>query len=405
MIELSLPQAHPTRFLPLHFFVGEASFTPDDRWFVSPWYDERLGGGREVYFYSLARSRPPLFQNFPDDEDIWPEFFLPDGSSLVARNRWEELLLCEVISRDPDYRSLWRNPHGRFETCSLGPEGRYICVNNFRQDRVCLVPVDGSDLIILDKPQGIIYGMGIEPGGRRAAVSGSYQHDKGMPDEPIIRIHELQTGEVQVLQAEGECGYFGVWFLPDEKLVSYGHEGLLLWDLTSGEYEVLSNRQYGWTPSHMDAGRRFLLVATPEGVTLWDFQERIERILPIPTEGTNALAISPDARFVVAGLEGGGVLVLHLDSDEPHLLLGHDSWVGAVWISPDSDEIRSASGDGVVRSWEVPEGPPVHTLPYAELMKILRAQTNMRAVLDAEAEEGYRIVYDRFGGWETAPTW
>ncbi len=405
VIDLTNHQAIPTQLLPRRFMVGATSFTPDDLWLASGWFDERIKGGREYYFYSLAQSRPRLFRYLPDEENLAPEFFLPDGSALIARKNVAELLLCQVETREPDYRELWSNPLGRFETCQPGSNGKYVCVNNWRGDRVVLVPVNGSEPISLDKPQGIMNGMSVEPGGRRVAVSGGQLHPKGLPDEPIIRIHDLETGEEQVLQAEGECGFFGVWFLPGEKLISFSHEGLFLWDLTNGQYEILSDRKYPSFQSDMDAARRFLVVNSPGGVTLWDLQERTERILPLPTEKLNALAISPDARFVVAGMDGNEVLVLHLDSDEPHVLLGHDSWVGAVWISPDSKEIRSASSDGLVCSWEVPDGKPVHTLPYMEFMEVLRSQTNMRVVSDVDAEEGYRIEYDRFPGWETAPDW
>ena len=79
--------------------------------------------------------------------------------------------------------------------------------------------------------------------------------------------------------------------------------------------------------------------------------------------------------------------------------------VGALWISPKSDRIYSAAADGTVRIWHVPQGRPLQNLPLAELLTTLRAQTNLRVVVDAKAENGYRIEYDRFPGWETAPTW
>jgi WD40 repeat protein len=403
IFELAHPRARPTRCLPSRLFAGVASFSQDDRWLASGWCDKRLGGGREYYFYSLAHSRPRVFNVLPVREGLFPEYFLPDGSVLVARDNKQELLLCEVMTSEPDCRSLWRNP-GDFE-CSLpGPDGRYIAINNRRRDRVLVILTDGSEPITLDKPQGIIYGIDIEPGGRRVAVSGGQLWPKGLPDEPIITIHDLQTGEKQVLQAEGECGFYGVGFLPDEKLFSYSHEGLLLWDLTNGQYELLSDQKIDALPGDLDAARRFLVVKTPRGVTLWDLQERTERLLPIPTEKLNHMVISPDAGFVVGAMDDKGVLVLPLDSDEPYLLLGHTDCVDAVWVSPDSKEIRSAGEDGLVLSWDVPTGPRLHSMPYAELLEFLRRQTNMRVVPDVDAADGYRIVYDRFPGWEMTPS-
>jgi len=122
-------------------------------------------------------------------------------------------------------------------------------------------------------------------------------------------------------------------------------------------------------------------------------------------DGASALAISADGRFVVAGMANGELLVLPLDANEPHLLLGHEGAVTAVWISPECDRIMSAGEDGTVRTWDVPTGPCLQSLPRKEFLALLRAQTNVRIVTDARAENGYREELDRFPGWATAPTW
>lgn len=67
-------------------------------------------------------------------------------------------------------------------------------------------------------------------------------------------------------------------------------------------------------------------------------------------------------------------------------------------------KIMSASIDHTVRIWDIPQGRPLYNRPLKEFLEILRAQTNMR-IINVEAEEGYSIVYDRFPGWETAPSW
>ena len=51
--------------------------------------------------------------------------------------------------------------------------------------------------------------------------------------------------------------------------------------------------------------------------------------------------------------------------------------------------------------------PPLHTLPYEELMAKLSALTNLRAVPDEESHTGYSIEPDftAYHGWEEVPTW
>jgi hypothetical protein len=49
--------------------------------------------------------------------------------------------------------------------------------------------------------------------------------------------------------------------------------------------------------------------------------------------------------------------------------------------------------------------PPLHTLPYAELITKLRALTNLQVVADPAAAAGYRLDIGPFPGWKDVPTW
>ena len=292
------------------------------------------------------------------------------------------------------------------------PLGRYVLASSMVNGEAYLIPLDGSPPRALGgfHPSFSAGGVALSPDARRAAVGAVGVDASGSPsildpaDEGVIRIWELETGQVRILRSGGKAGFDGIWFLPGERLVSSGPEGLFLWDLKTGTHEVLSTREH-YNPGGLDAQGRYLVIDTPQGVTLWDLEKRSERILPIPFDETTALAISPNARFIVAGRSDGEVWVLQLDEKEPHVLLGHEGWVGALWISPESDRICSAANDGTVRIWAVPKGVVLHTLPLPKLLDALRAQTNMRVVLDPKAPDGYRIKYDRFPGWEKAPIW
>ena len=128
-------------------------------------------------------------------------------------------------------------------------------------------------------------------------------------------------------------------------------------------------------------------------------------MLSVSWEDNISTAVAPDGSFVVLGHDDGRVQVHTVVSGENHFLFGHDKSVDGIYISPDGEEIRSASTDGTVRVWQRPRGRPIHDLPIDEFLSVLKAQTNLRAVLDDDAESGYRIEYDPIPGWETAPEW
>ena len=285
----------------------------------------------------------------------------------------------------------------------MDPSDRFVVLNGFGNKNAWIIPLDGSPPRSFEGVQGQLGGVSIDSSGHRLAIGGAYAKNVGMPDEPVITVRNIETGDTTVLRSEGQTGFIYSWFLPGDRLVAGGHEGLVLWDIRTGSHEVLSRRSHKGGAGDLDAAGRHLLIDPPAGVTLWDLEQRSERILPIDTEGTRSLAIAPDASFVVAGREDGTILFLPRDSDRPRVLLGHEAPVSAIRVPPSGDRIVSAARDGTVRVWPIPKGPPVHDLPHGEFLTMLRGQTNVRAIVDPKTEEGYRIEFDAFPGWKETP--
>jgi hypothetical protein len=94
------------------------------------------------------------------------------------------------------------------------------------------------------------------------------------------------------------------------------------------------------------------------------------------------------------------------DRREPHLLCCHAGRVDALTVSPDGKWIASA-GRGEIRLWPMPDlsKPPLHALPYAELMAKLRALTNLQVVEDKASATGYKLEIGPFPGWKDVPMW
>ncbi|KKD03738.1 protein kinase domain-containing protein [Streptomyces sp. WM6386] len=116
------------------------------------------------------------------------------------------------------------------------------------------------------------------------------------------------------------------------------------------------------------AGRDSTSPAPPgsEGgtVRVWDpARQRPLCVLPGHHQGTTALALSPDGRWVAAGDPDGTVLVGDIRTGRPaHRLTGHAERVEALAFSPDGGLLATASADGAVLLWETPRGRPLHTL-------------------------------------------
>jgi len=69
--------------------------------------------------------------------------------------------------------------------------------------------------------------------------------------------------------------------------------------------------------------------------------------------------------------------------------------------------VASTGEDNTLRLWPMPDldKPPLHALPHEELIAKLKSLTNLRAIRDPAAPNGWKIELNRFPGWKDVPTW
>jgi len=110
---------------------------------------------------------------------------------------------------------------------------------------------------------------------------------------------------------------------------------------------------------------------------------------------------------LVTGSLDGTIRVGRPTGGPPRILAGHAGNVDRLAVSPDLRWIASTGEDNTLRLWPMPDldRPPLHTLPHAELLARLRSLTNLRAVRDPAAANGWAIDLGPFPGWKDAPSW
>jgi WD40 repeat protein len=264
--------------------------------------------------------------------------------------------------------------------------------------------------------------VAFDPAGRTLAVAPMYA---AAARDLLLHVLDLESGARRTfpLRPEGAGdGYassaYDLEFLADGRLLMAGPGGLRFWDLARGtaERRLLGERRFAVADTDRsgrtivalvgDLSANRLRLLDPELLVL-DLDGRVVR--RIGSHGntlTATLAVDDSGGLVVTGDASGIVRVGPLSGAEPHLLLGHSGPVNRVAISPDGRWVASASGTEI-RLWPMPDlsKPPLHTLPYHELMAKLRALTNLQVVEDPAAPTGYKLEVGPFPGWKDVPTW
>ena len=163
----------------------------------------------------------------------------------------------------------------------------------------------------------------------------------------IVRVFDLETGDVKDFDPGDGKDIFTVAFLPDGGLLTSSFGGLRRLDLETGSSELLL-AQPGGAFLGPD-GRHVLLLRTenanfPVGTaSVYDLKER--RGWPLTTHGNQVSLMNwdPSGTRIVTGSRDGIVRVGPVTGEEPHLLIGHAHPSGVCgWTPPDASWPRRA---------------------------------------------------------------
>jgi len=272
---------------------------------------------------------------------------------------------------------------------------------------VRLIPLDGRPPERLAGFEGMVTGVAVDATGTLVAAGGGVLGELMGRGETVIRVWNLDTGEVTLLDAGDKQPIPDVAFMPDGRLLAAGPSGLRVWDLRSRNSTQLMDGPLALAAPSADG--RYVVVLRAEmrpggavgRAAVYDMQTK--RSWELAAHGSDVASAKWISGQVVTASRDGIVRVGSVTGEEPHLLMGHEGAVGGLAVTSDDRWIGSAGDDGTVRMWSVPEGQPFHTLPLDEMLNRLRAVTNYRVIEDAAAPGGYRLDFEPFKGWNGPP--
>ena len=388
-------------------FLNDFGFDPSGDWLLTAQQSGILWPLRSKRSHVLRRQSPPHIQ----------VAFTPDGRSLVSTSDEGAVRVWPLSYREGEKtRKVMEDNTAKVGFyLDVDPAGKYALVESRFEPRVFLVPLDGSgprQMPGLTRGDGTLGPAVFSPDGR-LVVSAGY-----LPS--LLRIWNLESGDVRVFRTQvpgDQCGTEGKWrdsvvglaFLADGRLLTIMMRGAIhVWDLGDGTKEEIrpcAPRNLEDPNVLIDKDRRRFVFREEGAFTFFDLEKGSARKVTSHGNRVTAATLDPTGTIVVSGSNDGVVRVGPVTGEEPHLLYGHTLDVSSVAVSPDGKWIASASQDGTIRLWPMPEGAPLHTLPYEEVLTRLRGLTNLRVVPDEGSGTGYGVTVGPFPGWAKVPEW
>lgn len=210
------------------------------------------------------------------------------------------------------------------------------------------------------------------------AISGNGKYVAGLGGDFVLRVWDVDTGEVAVEVEDCQPSGFNVFLSPDGSRMMVarrylGEEGFdqrfEVFSVPAGEVlgteifaadSALSAQAAAFSPDGS-----MLAVGTDNNLQIWavdGFKKRHE-IAGQRFGHLDEIAFSPDGNHVAAGTKDGNLLVFDVKAGKTAAVLpkAHEDWIRSVRFSRDGSRVASVADDRTLRLWTVPGLRPLRT--------------------------------------------
>jgi WD40 repeat protein len=403
-----LDPAEPQLFQYQDENAHQVRFDHHGRWMAVLW--ESM-----VAFYPLQTDAYEFKSNLQDDWAFSVRFG-ENGKSIVTGfsedglRRWR----MPVGFKGNATKSEWKLNHG-VRTMDVDGSGNRVLIGTPEGAAYLISHHTGNAIPLMNCiPVEAIDSISFSPDGNSAAAVALH----GVSENLGVQIWNLKTGSCSVLKESLGKASLAIKYSSKGDLFSGDTDGnLYQWNLSDGSYKILAKGKGIISKIAISSDGRYVAAAilscqrwedintATSDLVLHDLKTNQSSY--ITSHGTRvfSVAFDPFGKKVVTGDIDGVIRVGSITGGDPHLLLGSKGIVGDVIVHPTGEWIASTEQFGpTIRLWRMPEGKPIHTLPYQELLKALQEVTNVRVVQDSRSLDGYRIEYAVFPGWKDVPS-
>ncbi len=328
----------------------DPDFSPDGRLLAFGEYPEtvivQVGSWKELYRFPTARSMPP---------EVSKVRFSPDGKMLAVTVGFDIGL---HNATDGALLRMFKGHSQRIHSVAFDAAGRYL-VSGSVDKSVRLWDVAGTDdpVVLLGHGAAVRFVRFIaDP--NHAGQEQIWSSD----EQPSIRLWNSNPSKLVggFSFSSGASPVLGLAFDRQSRLlVAARHTEAAVWDAVRGSLASPEQTQPGPSVSINLDERLWAVGVVGEGLSLGELGTLTPRwTVPAHVTASSLVQLSPDGRFVAAGLADGGVLVVRATDGRSlcRIEVPGEKLIARPCFSPDSTQLITGHRDGSGRLTEVATG-------------------------------------------------
>lgn len=265
--------------------------------------------------------------------------------------------------RGYEWRYLWRLYHRGVETLD-GHQDIISCVATSPDGKLIATGSKDSTVKLWDAAtRRQLTSFAHEAGVQTIAFSPDSQTLAVGVSDGTVKLWSVATRKETATLRGFKYGVTQVLFSPADGnlLAVVDYESLKLWDISANRHVsgLGTGGDYVKSVAFSPAGDR-LVTAASSVVTLWDVASKKKLVNITKLSNAEKVALSPATPFIAVATHTMGEVAICDISDGPsrdcYTFKGHDDFVWSLAFSPDGRTLATASGDKVVKLWDVYTG-------------------------------------------------
>ncbi|OWK34517.1 WD40 repeat domain-containing protein [Fimbriiglobus ruber] len=207
-----------------------------------------------------------------------------------------------------------------------------------------------------------LWTVAVSPDGRRFATGGA---------DRLVRIYDTVAVKLEKPLAGHSGAVTAVVFLDAGTVASGAGDKLVkVWDLASGKaIDCAGHKSAVLAVAADGSGKLVVSGSADKTVRGWDRGAGKELWAWTGKSAVCAVAVRKDGRRVAVGTADGSLTILSVDGSETPKVLAsvpaHAAGVAGVAYHPDGTRVVTCGGDGIARTWSLPDnGPPANLAKF-----------------------------------------